>query len=614
MITNKGKNIIAKYLIGDAPAYASYIALGCGPKPRPNINEKNGVSLATITGIVTQGEQGAVGSPLYPLFIAEIDQISSTTVGLVPGMNLKLEDAPGSASLGENSKIVSIDGINKITVSSTTANSGGTVVFSTSGIASILSVSNTEGLWIGAGVSNSQFPIEEDIVVTGVNRLQNRFTITPGPVDEITFPTSLTIQTNPKKEALDFEMFRVPISSRGYVNDNGVNKIVLTAQLPTEERYEITEVGIYSSGSNSLARRYDSKVITAFSANENWQLVVKQEPVGQTSPAIAIQPIPEYQDSLIPINNRINKTDPAIKTSTTNSLFLESGRVAIYEKPRFLGNVIMLKSDSSKIFTNMFDEASVLNAQGSSSYIQINGKTIDLSQNSTSDLLKVAFSIISIDNDLSAVPDFANIIVEFSNSANTQIARLEINADNNILDFVNNRYVVSEKRLEDISYEGDSFSWRDVSVIRVYASATDRIEITSKIINNGVATLSTGSIDHKLEVGDFVSIFGSDDVNGLKGYKKVIAKTNSVSNNTFSFATTEPNLSVVTDVDDSFVDTIDKNFYICLDAIRLDNISTANPLYGLTGYSVVQNADKLTIVKSPNTNNYLEYRFVLDVL
>ena len=604
MITNKGKNIIAKYLIGDAPAYASYIALGCGPKPRPEINEKTGVSLATLTGEVTQGN--LVGE----LYIAQIDQISSTTTGLVPGMDLKLESAPASASLGTKSKIVSVDSLNRITVSSETANVGGTVVFSTSGIASILSVANTDGLWIGAGVLNDQFPREEDIVVTGVNRIRNRFTITPGPVDEITFPIALTIQTNPKKQALDFEMFRVPISSRGYVNDNGVNKIVLTAQLPTEERYEITEVGIYSSGSNSLARRYDSKVITAFSANENWQLVVKQEPVGQAAPAIAIQPIPEYRDNIAPDDNKINKTDPAIKTSTTNSLFLDSDRLAIYEKPRFLSNVIMLKSDSSKIFTNMLDETSLLSTQGSSSYIQINGKAIDLSQNSTSDLLKVAFSIISIDNDLTAVPDFANIIVEFSNSASTQTARLEINADNNVLDFASNRYVVSEKRLEDIAYEGDSFSWRDVSVIKVYASATDRIEIASKEIDNGVATLTT-SVNHNLEIGDLVSIFGSNDVDEFKGYKKVTATP---SDNTFNFVTTEEDSDGEVDVDNAFVDTINKNFYVCLDAIRLDNVTTENPLYGLTGYSVVQNAEELTIIKSPNTNNYLEYRFILDVL
>jgi hypothetical protein len=33
MITNIGKTIIAKYLLGQAPAYASYIAVGCGATP-----------------------------------------------------------------------------------------------------------------------------------------------------------------------------------------------------------------------------------------------------------------------------------------------------------------------------------------------------------------------------------------------------------------------------------------------------------------------------------------------------------------------------------------------------------------------------------------------------
>jgi len=33
LITNTGKTILAKYLIGSAPAYASHLALGVGPKP-----------------------------------------------------------------------------------------------------------------------------------------------------------------------------------------------------------------------------------------------------------------------------------------------------------------------------------------------------------------------------------------------------------------------------------------------------------------------------------------------------------------------------------------------------------------------------------------------------
>ena len=73
------------------------------------------------------------------------------------------------------------------------------------------------------------------------------------------------------KSSLDFEMFRMPISSRGYVNDSGVNKLVLTAELPTEERYEITEVGIFSSGANPSAGQSDSKTVFAFTDTENWQ-------------------------------------------------------------------------------------------------------------------------------------------------------------------------------------------------------------------------------------------------------------------------------------------------------------------------------------------------------
>ena len=33
MITNNGKQIIAKFLLGQAPAFATHIAAGSGPKP-----------------------------------------------------------------------------------------------------------------------------------------------------------------------------------------------------------------------------------------------------------------------------------------------------------------------------------------------------------------------------------------------------------------------------------------------------------------------------------------------------------------------------------------------------------------------------------------------------
>ena len=74
------------------------------------------------------------------------------------------------------------------------------------------------------------------------------------------------------KTELDFEMFRVPISSRGFIDEDGKSKIVFTAELPTEERYEITEVGVYSAASNPSAGSTDSKSLLSFSQNENWKI------------------------------------------------------------------------------------------------------------------------------------------------------------------------------------------------------------------------------------------------------------------------------------------------------------------------------------------------------
>ena len=56
-----------------------------------------------------------------------------------------------------------------------------------------------------------------------------------------------------------------------------------------------------------------------------------------------------------------------------------------------------------------------------------------------------------------------------------------------------------------------------------------------------------------------------------------------------------------------------EDFYVFLDALRLDNKSTVNPLYGLTGYSVIRNTDAKTVTKLSNTTNFIEFRFAIGV-
>ena len=335
------------------------------------------------------------------------------------------------------------------------------------------------------------------------------------------------------KENLDFEMFRVPISSRGFVNESGVSKIVLTAELPTEERYEITEVGIYSAGSNPSAGAYDSKTVFAFTTGENWQHHT-------ASAATAIEtisaPLDDPED-----DNIIAIANPVFQTNADNSIFYKPSRANRYERCRFLNNTILIQGDDSDI-TISEDSGPTQDhfvIEAGSNHIHLTGANVDFTRNSPIDELRLAFSLISKNGNSSAVPDTVRILVDFSSTdtGSGEFARFEVELTNGIgageYDFTENRYFVISKQLQEL-YTTANFTWNAVTVVKIYAC----------VIDGGVP---------------------------------------------------------------------DENYYIGLDAIRLENIATVNPIYGLTGYSVIQNTGAETVIKSPNTSNYLEFRFSIGV-
>ena len=63
----------------------------------------------------------------------------------------------------------------------------------------------------------------------------------------------------------------------------------------------------------------------------------------------------------------------------------------------------------------------------------------------------------------------------------------------------------------------------------------------------------------------------------------------------------------------SSANAADDDYYVALDALRLENTTSENALYGLTGYSVIRNLAGMPIVKNGNTSNYIEFRFAMDV-
>lgn len=336
---------------------------------------------------------------------------------------------------------------------------------------------------------------------------------------------SHSFNTYTQKESLDFEMFRVPISSKGYVYEDGVNKLVFTAELPSQERYEITEIGIYSAGSNPSAAGFDSRNIVLFSQEEAWQSVTTST---ENIPVVTVA-LDSGDDNVIDVAYDV------FQANADNRIFYRNNRNDYHERCRFFNNVILLAGDFSSIkdATSSTDLSSIY-------HIAKTNTSINLSQNSLSDKIKIAFSVINQSSSLVLStpytgPDSVKIIIDFINTS-TKKARLIFNAvdsTNPDIDFSTNRYYVLEKNISDAVQE-DGFSWADVTSIKIYACA-----VTSNVL--------------------------------------------------------------------------DDNYYIGLDAIRVENTQTQNPLYGLTAYTIVKNSDEQPILKASNTNNYIEYRMSVGV-
>ncbi len=282
------------------------------------------------------------------------------------------------------------------------------------------------------------------------------------------------------KTELDFEMFRVPIISRGYVNEGGVSKIVLTGELPTEERYEITEIGIFSAKSNPSALTHDSKMLYTFSQNENWEYHTSSS---STSIPVVYTPLDSTTANVIGV------TDPVVQTNGDNRIFSDSSRQSRYEQSRFLNNMVMMSGSSADLTYNAttkeFDEGST------STHIHRAGINIDFNKNTPDDELRLAISVVNKDGRGNvANPKNVKVLIEFSSTEHVpgvhaiSYAKMQVNIDNidnvaptdsdpNMIEHdFSNRYMVIKKKLKDLKKSG-SFTWSIADVVSVYVCITD---------------------------------------------------------------------------------------------------------------------------------------------
>ncbi len=529
MLTNTGKNILAKYLIGQTPAYASYIAFGCGAKA------------------IAQGDY--------------FDDYSDKTT-----LDFEMFRAP----------IVSrgyVSDVDQVTI--TVASGNGTILTCTG------SNSFRPGDIIDiVGLSVAGFNIQNAVVVSAT-------------------PTTFTVASSATGSSTT-----VGLATK--VTQN----IVFTAQLPTDERYEITEIGVYSAGSNPSAGPSDSRLLYSFNTDESWELHDAQgaRTIGEPYET----DLSRFRDGTAPedssLVNSINATELVLQVNTDNNTLNQPIRINRNERSRFLNNTVLVRGDTSWIEGTTQENIAV--SQDDGTHIHLNGITLNLDKNSGQDEIRVAFSILNRHLDASN-PSAVNIIIDFVSSDDidtpaAQYARMKIRKTATADDFNNNRYFVATSKIEDLE-KTIQFSWKSVNTIKIFVSIpTADVQVATKAVEDGVATLQLGA-EHGFNVGGRVLVEGAGT--GFNGIQTITA----VTADTISFETDMANLAETPLSPAGNVSGYSSEYYVALDAIRLENVSTTNPLYGLVGYTVAKTPEGNPIIKDSNTSSLLEFRFALDV-
>jgi hypothetical protein len=457
MITNDGKEVISKYLIGQVPSFATHLAIGCGATPL--------------------GPAGSVPNTVYgkQRLDFEMTRVPISSKGFVDD----------SATVVITNKVLA----------------GNVATLTTSAVHNII--------------------VGETVIVSGVDSTFNG-------------QYRVTATNAPTNTTFSYSKIANPVTSAA-VTPNGSaivsrTKISITAELPSDNRYDITEVGILSTGNNALAGQYDSRMI--FNFTQGWE---------QHGTSISTPPTVDIgAGSAIDIVT----TNKAMYVSTNNSLFQTTARKDRNEGPRHLNTTLLIRGDLSTI-------TGAINADWTASgdHIHINGINFDISGNNTSDIMKLAFSLIDRTATAMAASDNVKILMEFYRS--------EINTTNG--------YAKAQIYVPGTTLDAN----------RYYVAGFTPSQTTDPSNPTNLTTLP------------YVRFYTAPDFSPtqIRTCRIFVAVTKSAAAST--------------------------DHFIALDGFRIDN-TTENPVHKLAGYSIIKK-DGHPITKLANTNNYIDFRFALGV-
>lgn len=447
MITKLGTQLIAKFLLGQVPAFATHIAVGVGGRPASDLPR-------TVTARSVKANVAELTSAGHGYRIEDI-------------IYIKIEDN-------------TYNGLYKI----------------------IDTTKNTFSYYL-------EHEDNDNVSTSGFAQLA---------IDQ--------------KQNMDFEVARIPITSRGCVNNGEVTQIAFASELPSEDRLLVSEASLWSAGSNSNAIYTDSRLMYNFAQTEGWKYhhggTIEDVPV---KTFLANDP-PDINAELV---------GKAFVTASDTPVMTNATRINRYEPGRYMSNTIMLRGDTSRILTT--DESSrngmfSFDQAYANEHLHLDTVVPDLSSNNPEDEIKLAFSVVSRLADNPIPPVKTRIIVEFRHSEREDSGYAYLKVEIRDFDIASSRYYVVTRKLSDMIVSPD-FDWSKARVVRLHASCYD----------------SHGDLD-------------SDS-------------------------------------------------YVSFDAMRFDNVTSPNPTYAMSGYSVYHDGNKYNpkpITKIANSSNYIEFRTNVGVI
>ena len=399
MITNKGNNIITKYLLGQSPEYAAYISVGVGATP---------------------------------LDLDETDQSSTTK----QSMDFEAFRIPvTSRGLVSDNIVIDIDSWQY---------SDGIVTATLSG---------PHGMKLGDSVN-----INYDLSSTSNNAREGIYIVENTTSNQITYSqTFASASATPGSWSASAS----DIATASYDRE----RIVFKGQLPSDQRYQMTEIALYPASSNSLALNYDSRILSGFLTTEGWIYKNVSASLVESDNTISL-----VTDTIADTSGNVSSAtflDP-VTGSAAYALFINSNNEAFtfyerknrYENSRLYDRCLVVPGNMTT-FSNDSMEFSGLQKHLSTTSLRLNA-----SKNSPEDYIKFALSVLSKDIDAEGPPAKTRLRFDFLDSISGEVATVTELLTSGELSA--SRYVVISKQIKDFS-TGAGFSWARVDGLKIYA-------------------------------------------------------------------------------------------------------------------------------------------------